>query len=252
MTRRIGIAGIAFPQGTALAEQAAEIRRHGFLRLDPRVAADDGIAPTARADELAGIRRMLDGEGVRIGCLYGYPGDGSDHVRRLAGIAEALGADAVRVQPGRLSVEDCTELFAAAVGADGSGPGFVLQNHPGSSLDLRGALGVVRTLDHPRLRLACSPDHETVAGRWDAGLLAEVAPWTAVWMWSDVAQGADGRWAPCLPGRGAVPWSSIIAAVHADPAAIISCKWERRWHPELPMAPEALPVYQAHLAPLAE
>lgn len=193
---------------------------------------------------------MLDGEGVHAGCLYGYPGDGPDHLRRLADLANALGADAVRVQPGRLSVEHCVELFAAVL--DAGGPLFVLQNHPGSSLDLRDALAVVRTIAHPRLRLACSPDHEVVAGRWDSTLLAEAASLTALWMWSDVVRSADGHWVPCLPGRGAVPWAGVLAAVRADPAAIISCKWERRWHPELPAAGEALPVFRAHLDHLAE
>lgn len=243
---RLGVASLAFLPGTGLIEQAQTIRRLGATRLDARIAAEDGLVPTMTVADAIHWQRRLADLGVSLGCLYAYPDADAAQLAHLRRLAPHLGADMIRVLVGRREPAQCTTLLAEALVDGEDGPLLVLQNHARSSLDLVNALTVVRDLDHPRLRLACSPDHEHMHDRWSADLLSAVAPWTGLWMWCDV--GHDGTaWRQCLPGHGSVPWPDIAPAITGtDPA--FTCKWERRWHPELPAIDVALPAFRQQIA----
>lgn len=242
----LGVASLAFLPGTGLIEQAQEIHRLGASRLDARIAAEDGLAATMTVAEAVAWRRRIADLGVTFGCLYAYPDADAAQLAHLRRLAPHLGADQIRVLAGRRDPAQCTAWLTEALVDGDDGPLLVLQNHATSSLPLVDALAVVRDLDHSCLRLACSPDHELMHDRWNAGLLSAVAPWTGLWMWSDVHH--DGTvWRQCLPGQGSVPWAAIAPFITGpDPA--ITCKWERRWHPELPAIDVALPTFRQQLA----
>jgi len=243
---RLGISSLAFLPGVGVIEQAQTISRLGAMRLDVRIASEDGLAPTMTAADADAWRQRLADLGVTIGCLYAYPDADATQLTHLRRIAPHLGADMIRVLAGKRDPGQCTTLLAAAMADDADGPLLVLQNHATSSLDLVEALAVVRSLDHPRLRLATSPDHELMHDRWSADLLAAVAPWTGLWMWCDV--GHDGTaWRQRLPGHGSIPWADIAPFITGTEPAI-TCKWERRWHPELPAIEVALPAFRQQIA----
>lgn len=243
---RLGVSSLAFLPGVGVMEQAQTISRLGATRLDARIAAEDGLIPTMTVADAHAWRQRLADLGVTLGCLYAYPDADAAQLAHLRRIAPHLGADMIRVLVGKRDPGQCIALLTAALADEADGPLLVLQNHASSSLDLVDALAVVRSLDHPCLRLATSPDHELMHDRWSADLLAAVVPWTRLWMWCDV--GHDGTaWRQCLPGHGSVPWSDIAPAITgADPA--ITCKWERRWHPELPTIDVALPAFRQQVA----
>lgn len=243
---RIGIASLAFLPGVGIVDQARAIARLGFTRLDLRIAADDGLAPTASFDQAVVLRQQLAALGVNLGCLYAYPGLDAAGLRYLCRLAGQLGADQIRVMAGRVGPERCKDLLTEVLVGDEQGPLLVVQNHATSSLDLADAVAVVSTINHPRVRLATSPDHEVIHGRWTADLFRAALPWTETWVWNDLRR-EGGHWVHCLPGDGDLPWADITAHLVDDDRTVITCKWERRWHPELPAVEIALPAYRAHI-----
>lgn len=174
---QLGISGIAFPSSMSVIEQARIFVRLGVRRFDARLAAyssDSGaVGPHMSTTELATIQALPIALGwLQAPVLPGGWRESATVLRTWCQWAEKIRAVGIRFLPGpwaNAESQACCEILHI-IADEFPGLKLSLQNHRRFA-DLALVSECVAQLHHPRVGIACSPDHEVMVGHVDCSEL---------------------------------------------------------------------------------
>ncbi|GGJ03519.1 hypothetical protein GCM10010885_11020 [Alicyclobacillus cellulosilyticus] len=220
----------------------------------------EGVVQAIRAAATAAGVTIL-GIGASTRFAMADPGERrrqEDELRAYLDLAARLGARFVRTFGGQMEGDaaDCIARLAeslarVAEAADAAGVDILLETHDdfSPSARVRDALAAAR---HPRLGALWDVHHPYRMGETPAETMANLSPWLRHVHIKDARRRGDG-WDLVPLGAGEVPVREILRALRAAGySGWLSVEWERKWHPELQPAEEALPQHITVLRALWE
>ena len=234
---------------------------YGYDGIDLRVSPHSGeLTVDSAAADIAEIKTALANEGIDCASLFCYNDCGNeeaaswqkmmDSVCKQLEIAEAVGAEAIRVFTGapfdtaqaESFFRRTAETLAAAACKMPSDIRILIQNHSQNATAAESAF-VANAAGNPRIGIAFSPEHCVIQGQDPFAQLETVFPYTPQLYIADMCKTADG-FTDAFPGEGVVPLPGILAAaVNKGFDGWITFKWERVWRRELAAAEIALPAF---------
>lgn len=213
------------------------------------------------SERLPEIRRQLQDHalaivGIGTSCTF-HTSDAHlrslaiDSTVRMAELASALGAPAIRVfgdriQPG-VSRDETVNWIAEGLSTltdrlDGTGVSVWLETH-GDFTSANALTSILQKADRPSIGLIWDPVNQFV----ENGSFSLLPPHLAqrvqhVHIKDVIRTDLGAKYA--LPGQGSFPLSELIAVLrHMPTVQCISFEWEKLWHPELAVPEIALPYF---------
>jgi sugar phosphate isomerase/epimerase len=213
------------------------------------------------SERLPEVRRQLQDHAIAIvgigtSCTFHTP---DAHLRslavdstvRMAELASALGAPAIRVfgdriQPG-VSRDETVNWIAEGLSTltdrlAGTGVSVWLETH-GDFTSANALTSILQKADRPSIGLIWDPVNQFV----ENGSFSVLPPHLAqrvqhVHIKDAIRTDLGAKYA--LPGQGSFPLSELIAVLRLMPTVrCISFEWEKLWHPELVVPEIALPYF---------
>jgi len=213
------------------------------------------------SERLPEIRRQLQDQAIAIvvigtSCTFHTPDAylrslAIDSAVRMAELASALGAPAIRVfgdriQPGATHDETVNwiaeGLSTLTDRLAGTGVSVWLETH-GDFTSANALTSILQKADRPSIGLIWDPVNQFV----ESGSFALLPPHLAQRVQhvhiKDTIR-TDSSVNCVLPGQGNFPLPELIAALRLMPTVqCVSFEWEKLWHPELAMPEIALPYF---------
>ncbi|MCF6523729.1 sugar phosphate isomerase/epimerase [Streptomyces sp. JJ36] len=250
----LGVPGLPVPDVVRL---AAGSGFHGVeLRAHPEEPVHPGLPPAARA-EVAGACAAA---GIDVLAVAGYARvaePGADEpvlteVRALLELARDLGAGYVRVFPGGGDADpaeaDATavrRLSALAPAAAGLGVRLLLETHDSHGTGAAAARVLTR-VNHTATGALWDVMHTWRGGEDPEESHRLLAPYLGYVQVKDIGSAEDTT--PLVPGEGVLPLAEVVEVLsRANWDGWLCWEYEKRWYPEVPELPAALPAVRDHL-----
>jgi sugar phosphate isomerase/epimerase len=243
---KLAVSTLGMP-GQSLPEAIAIARRAGCSGLELRLHPDTGVHTGMSAQELATTRAALQASDLSVIALAGYariaaPGPDAGVVAELVaglGLADALGAPALRAFPGGTDTSAAVRRVRAAADSSPGSARIVVETHD----DMPTGEAVARLLDTLALpgRTGAVWDllHPWRHGEQPATTFAALAGWLGYVQIKDATAAGD----PAPLGTGVVPLAAAGAVLRdARYDGWISLEWERTWYPQAAPVSQILPA----------
>ena len=249
----------------------AAARRLGYAGVELRFLEDDDALwarPELTGSGLAATRARLRDDGLAIACVdtrsfFHHPAGPAretalEEARRALELAASLGAAGIRVFGDRIQAgqdrQSTRALIAEALArlaevAQAHGVEVWIESH-GDFARGRDTLAAVEGLPSARVGVVWDPCNAFEVGEAPAeGLRALGARARHVHLKDVGRDGPEGPWRPRLPGRGEFHPERVLALLSARGYdGWVSFEWEKRWHPEIEEAEQALAHFAAWAA----
>ncbi|AXK33276.1 sugar phosphate isomerase/epimerase [Streptomyces armeniacus] len=250
----LGVPGMPIPEVARLASQ------NGFHGVELRAHSEEPVHPGLSLNERVEVVERLKAAGVEILTVAGYakvaaPGDDEPvltQIRALLELARDLGAPYVRVFPGGgdsgTAEADATavrRLSAAASQASDLGARVLLETHD-SHRTGEDAARVLNSVGSGSVGALWDVMHTWRGGEDPAETLRLLAPHLGYVQVKDIASVDDTT--PLPPGEGVLPLAEVVELLsRAGWDGWLCWEYEKRWYPQVPELPAALPAVRDHL-----
>lgn len=243
---RFAVSTLGMP-GVPVREAARTALAHGCEGLELRVHQDEEVHLGLSGPAADGVRSVLADEGLAVAALAGYvkvaaPGPDEpviDELKALIGLAQRIGAPAVRVFPG--GDGDARPRIGAVLGdLRDAGVRLLVETHDSHPTGAA-ALELVAGFGEPDLAAVLwDAVHPWRAGEAPAVTREVLGPYLGYFQVKDAVSRQDPT--PVPPGEGAVPLGECGELLRSW-SGWVSLEWEKAWYPAI--APVGTPLRAA-------
>ncbi len=257
VTPRIAFSTLAFPDAT-LASAASLGRCWGYSGIELRLIDGQLIQPSMPTARRAQVKLTLAAVGlpvVAVDSSIRLTGDDpGPELRQFLQLASDWEAPLVRVFGGALVADSSPArqeqlkiaagvLEAAEPMARRLGVGIGVETHDAFSASSAEA-ELLALVPSDLVGAVWDSHHPHRMGETPAEVYANLCPRILLAQVKDARRAADGEWQLVLLGAGEVPVRDMLGLLVAGGYPHwISVEWEKRWHPEIEEAQEALPQH---------
>ena len=260
-------------------EVIEKAKAYGYDGIEWRLIDGETVSASFSKERCREMKAAVEGAGLQTCALDSSvslahpPGaEREKQVReasRMLELAQALGAPALRVFPGKypesVSDEEAKEWMSAALEhlkpqAKETGVRIALEIHDSFNWNRKEKRGtttsiltseVLKRVDSPEVGILWDLGNPYFEGEEAEETWENVKDELVYIHLKDMRSSSDGDWQYVLMGEGKLPLQKVmnwLKGTRYD--GWLSFEWEKKWHPELAGPEEALPQYLDYMRPL--